>query len=90
MFGRSRNNGGRGAGRGSRRANGSGGRNQRQQEQSQGLGPAGQCLCPRCGATIPHRRGTRCQEVSCPSCGSKMLREGGYHHQLLRQKRNQK
>lgn len=60
----------------------------------QGLGRQGQgfgraksdvdnCICPKCGERMPHERGTPCQEHVCPACGAKMFREGGYHHQLL-------
>lgn len=54
------------------------------------MGPAGFCLCPKCGAKIPKRRGIPCQEEKCPKCGAKMLREGSYHHDLLRQKKQRR
>jgi predicted amidophosphoribosyltransferase len=47
-----------------------------------GLGPGGTCICPECGARLPHPRGVRCEEESCPECGARMLREGSHHHQL--------
>ena len=47
-----------------------------------GLGPGGTCLCPKCGARLPHRRGVRCEEERCPQCSARMLREGSTHHQL--------
>jgi predicted amidophosphoribosyltransferase len=50
------------------------------------MGPGGHCVCPRCGGRLPHRRGTHCQDERCPSCGSKMLREGSQHHELWRAK----
>jgi hypothetical protein len=40
-----------------------------------GAGPVGNCVCPSCGARIPHKRGIPCYSVSCPKCGSKMVRE---------------
>jgi predicted Fe-Mo cluster-binding NifX family protein len=36
----------------------------------------GNCVCPKCGRTVPHVRGTACYTVPCPSCGTPMLREG--------------
>jgi Zn finger protein HypA/HybF involved in hydrogenase expression len=38
------------------------------------MGPVGECICPKCQARIPHRKGVRCQEEQCPECGAKMLR----------------
>jgi hypothetical protein len=51
-------------------------------ERRHALGPEGDCVCPRCEARIPHRRGVRCEEERCPSCGIRMLREGSEHHRL--------
>ena len=39
-----------------------------------GAGPAGNCVCPNCGAEAPHRVGVPCNTISCPSCGEKMTR----------------
>ena len=50
------------------------------------MGTGGNCLCPKCGAKIAHRRGIPCQEERCPDCGAKMLREGSFHDRLLKQK----
>lgn len=57
---------------------------------SSGLGPGGDCVCPKCGEKIPHRQGVPCQEERCPRCGTKMLREGSKHHQLWEEKRKAK
>jgi len=38
-------------------------------------GPGGKCVCPNCGESIPHQRGTPCNTVNCPKCGNKMIRE---------------
>lgn len=57
---------------------------------SQNLGAGGNCICPKCNTKTPHRRGVPCQDEECPKCGAKMLREGGYHHSLLQEKRKQK
>ncbi len=40
-----------------------------------GLGPSGECVCPKCGTRVPHQRGIPCYEQNCPKCGSKMIRE---------------
>jgi len=82
-----KSNTGRGGGRGKNKTSQE--RNEGQHAVS-GMGPTGSCICPRCDAKIPHRRGTPCQEESCPSCGAKMLREGGHHYQLLQKKRQSK
>ena len=39
-----------------------------------GAGPTGFCLCPTCGAKVPHQQGTPCYSVSCPKCSSRMVR----------------
>jgi len=35
----------------------------------------GNCVCPKCWATIPHPRGKPCYEIDCPKCGAPMMRE---------------
>lgn len=40
-----------------------------------GAGPEGYCVCPDCGEKVPHKRGIPCINVSCPKCGTKMVRE---------------
>lgn len=39
-----------------------------------GLGPNGECVCPKCGFRIPHKVGKPCYEEICPKCGSPMIR----------------
>ena len=39
-----------------------------------GAGPQGDCICPNCGATASHQVGTPCYNLSCPKCGTKMIR----------------
>ena len=39
-----------------------------------GLGPGGRCVCPSCGASVPHQRGVPCSSVTCPACGARMTR----------------
>jgi len=42
--------------------------------QRRGYGPVGLCLCPNCRIKIKHERGKPCFNLSCPQCGSKMVR----------------
>jgi electron transport complex protein RnfB len=39
-----------------------------------GLGPGGNCVCPKCGHTVVHQRGTPCFNLKCPKCGTPMTR----------------
>lgn len=40
-----------------------------------GAGPAGDCVCPKCGTRVPHGRGVPCYTITCPGCKkSKMVR----------------
>ncbi|MHC9540065.1 MAG: hypothetical protein AB9903_11140 [Vulcanimicrobiota bacterium] len=39
-----------------------------------GRGPSGTCLCPNCGAEVPHDRGVPCLSLQCPKCGAMMAR----------------
>jgi predicted Fe-Mo cluster-binding NifX family protein len=36
----------------------------------------GYCICPVCGARVPHVRGTACYTTACPKCGTPMVRDG--------------
>ena len=38
----------------------------------QGDGGADICVCPSCGATVKHEKGTPCNSLSCPKCGQPM------------------
>jgi hypothetical protein len=40
-----------------------------------GSGPAGNCICPKCGHREPHQVGQRCIDRVCPKCGAGMVRE---------------
>ena len=59
-------------GGGGNRAGASGGRGR--MGGSMAAGPEGYCVCPKCGAKIPHERGVVCTLISCPQCGEKMVR----------------
>ncbi len=38
-------------------------------------GPGGNCICPKCKTRVPHQRGTPCYSITCPNCGTSMIRE---------------
>ena len=38
-----------------------------------GAGTGGSCVCPKCGATSSHARGSPCVSISCSKCGTKMV-----------------
>ncbi|MDH5186652.1 MAG: hypothetical protein OEZ20_04940 [candidate division WOR-3 bacterium] len=40
-----------------------------------GLGPGGNCVCPSCGAVVPHQPSIPCFQLKCPKCGAKMTRQ---------------
>jgi uncharacterized protein len=40
-----------------------------------GSGPGGECVCPSCGYKALHQAGQRCLDISCPKCGTRMVRE---------------
>jgi hypothetical protein len=63
--------GGGGAGAGGGRGRGGGGRGRMG---GFAMGPGGECVCPRCGKTVAHQRGTPCSSLECPECGAKMTR----------------
>jgi len=66
----------RGAGRGMGRGAGRGqGRGFGRMGGPKAAGPAGFCVCPKCGQRIPHERGVPCVERKCPACGTAMIRE---------------
>ncbi len=58
-----------GAGRGM-----GGGRGGRMGGNRPGAGPGGECVCPNCGARVPHQVGKPCYSISCPKCSTKMVR----------------
>jgi len=62
-----------GQGPGTGRGKGRGGGRGRQGGFAAGLG--GDCICPKCGKTVPHQRGVPCMQVVCPACGMAMTRQ---------------
>ncbi|MFZ6031187.1 MAG: hypothetical protein ACOYYS_26050 [Chloroflexota bacterium] len=63
----------RGRGGQSGRGSGQGGRGQGGGNRP-GSGPGGNCVCPKCGKTVPHTVGQRCMDISCPNCGTRMVK----------------
>ncbi|MDI9601322.1 MAG: hypothetical protein QM328_04090 [Acidobacteriota bacterium] len=39
-----------------------------------GMGPGGECVCPKCGFRTAHVRGVPCLKRECPQCGTLMVR----------------
>ena len=37
-------------------------------------GPSGECYCPTCGYSTPHRIATPCYQMTCPKCGTRLTR----------------
>lgn len=37
-----------------------------------GAGGTDNCVCPKCGAESAHVRGTPCNQIKCPKCGTPM------------------
>ncbi|MGQ9633387.1 MAG: NifB/NifX family molybdenum-iron cluster-binding protein [Bryobacteraceae bacterium] len=37
-------------------------------------GPAGECVCPKCGEKSAHTPGRPCRDTACPKCGTPMTR----------------
>lgn len=50
----------------------------------------GFCICLNCNAKIPHQPGIPCRKSICPQCGTNMIRENSYHHQLYLNKKGKK
>jgi hypothetical protein len=59
---------GRGLGRGDATGRGRGGGNQ------PGSGPRGKCICPQCGYSTGHEIGKRCMDMTCPKCGTSLIK----------------
>ncbi len=38
-------------------------------------GPAGYCVCPKCGHKVRHTTAVPCSQQKCPKCGTRMTRE---------------
>jgi hypothetical protein len=65
-----------GSGPGTGRGMGGGGRGAgRMGGNRPGIGPGGECVCPSCGAIVPHQVGVPCYQVSCPQCNTAMVRK---------------
>ncbi|MFH1073838.1 MAG: hypothetical protein V1752_02005 [Candidatus Firestonebacteria bacterium] len=63
-----------GKGRGMSTGRMGGGRGMRRGKKT-GSGAGGNCICPACGAKVPHQQGIPCNSVACSKCGAKMVRE---------------
>jgi predicted DNA-binding protein (UPF0251 family)/uncharacterized protein YbaR (Trm112 family) len=52
-----------------------------------GMGQQGNCVCPKCNYTIPHRPGVPCNSTLCPRCNIRLVRENSSHHLNILKKR---
>lgn len=43
--------------------------------EASGRGPAGYCVCEKCGYKIEHKRGTPCSNMKCPNCNINLSRK---------------
>ncbi len=50
------------------------GKTGRGQRGGTGAGPAGYCICPKCGENVSHTTGVPCTSQKCPKCGSPLVR----------------
>ena len=55
-----------------------------------GMGPGGFCVCPQCGYRIMHQAGAPCRDNMCPKCKIPLVREGSYHYELAKIKKEGK
>ena len=63
-----------GQGPGTGRGMGRGGGRGRMGGNRPGAGPGGNCVCPNCKLCVSHKVGVPCYNMSCPKCGTKMVR----------------
>ena len=40
-----------------------------------GSGPAGCCICPKCGYKVEHLASKRCIDQICPKCATPLVRD---------------
>ncbi len=71
-----RQNSGKGFGQGMGIQGGGRGQGGRLGQGGRGFGGApNQCLCPKCGEIVAHQRGVPCRSLTCPKCGTTMVRK---------------
>ncbi|MBD3329623.1 hypothetical protein GF357_03960 [Candidatus Dojkabacteria bacterium] len=64
--------GGKGPRTGRGRGNSRGSSGQGRGGKRQGLGGSSECVCPKCGHTVDHKRGVPCSDSKCQKCGTSM------------------
>lgn len=65
---------GQGMGQGSGQGMGQGSAGRGRRRGALAGGPAGACVCPKCGHQQSHERGRPCVEQACPQCGTSLVR----------------